>query len=95
MRSSTALRSSTVSEFESYDAISLFPEPKLPFVISSRDLIVVVMTSVEFDDEAFGGAEKIHNVGTNRRLSPEVRAAYREFAQSTPQNALVRRRVGA
>ena len=66
----------------------------LPFAIAIRDIITVVMPAVEFDDQAFGWAEEIHDVGADRRLASEVRAVHRDFFQSAPQCALVRCRVG-
>src|SRR5262249_9190299 len=46
-------------------------------------------------NEPPGRTEKINDIGTDRRLSPEVRAGHRELAQNTPQHPLVRRRVRA
>jgi len=59
---------------EPNDTIALLFEPDLPFVISLGSLIIVVMSAIEFKDEAFGGTEEVHNVRTNRCLAAEMRA---------------------
>jgi len=80
---------------EANDTIALLLEPHLPFVISLGSLVVVVMTPIEFKDEAFRRTEEIDNVRTDRCLAPEMRALDRDLFQSTPQCAFMRRRVGA
>ena len=75
---------------ESDDAISFLLQPKLSFLIARGGFIFIMMSAVEFDDQAGGRAEKVHHVGADRRLPPEMCALYREFFQSTPQGALVR-----
>ena len=80
---------------EANDTIALLFEPDLPFVISLGSLIVVVMSAIEFKDEAFCRAEEVHNVRPDRCLAPEMRALYWNLFQDTPQGTLVRRRVGA
>ena len=57
---------------EANDTIALLLEPDLPFVISLGILIVVVMSAIEFKDEAFGWTEEVHNVRTDWRLAPEM-----------------------
>ena len=79
---------------EANDTIALLLEPHLPFVISLGSLVVVVMTPIEFKDEAFRRTEEIDNVRTDRCLAPEMRALDRNFFQGMPQCALMRRRVG-
>jgi hypothetical protein len=80
---------------ETDNAISFLLEPKLPFVIAFGVLVIMVMPAVEFDDQMLGGTEEIHDIGANWSLTAEVGAVYREFFQRTPQDALVRRRVGS
>ena len=72
------------------DAISFLFQPKLSFLIPRCGFIFIMMSAVQFDDQAGGLAEKVHHVGADRRLPPEMCALYREFFQSTPQCALVR-----
>jgi hypothetical protein len=62
---------------EADDSISFLLQPELPFAITLGYLIVIVMSAIEFDDEMFGRAEEIHDVRTDRRLPPEMRAVYR------------------
>ena len=78
---------------EANDTIALALEPDLPFVISLGSLIVVVMSAIEFKDEAFGRTEEVHNVRTNWCLASEMCTLNRDFFQGTPQCALMRRRV--
>ena len=80
---------------EPNDTIALLLEPDLPFVISFGSLIVIVMSAIEFENEAFGRTEEVDNVRTDRCLAPEMRAVYWNFFQGPPQGALMRRRVGA
>src|SRR6266852_7550044 len=80
---------------ETDNAISFLLKPKLPFVIALGVLVIIVMPAVEFDDQMLGGTEEIHDIAADWSLTPEVGAVYREFFQSTPQDALVRRRVGS
>ena len=80
---------------EANDTIALLLEPDLPFVISLGSLIIVVMSAIEFKDEAFRRTEEVHNVRTNRCLASEMCTLNRDFFQGTPQGALVRRRAGA
>jgi hypothetical protein len=64
---------------ESDNAVSFLLEPELSFAISPGGLVVVMMPAVEFDDEMRGGAEKVHDVRTNRRLLPEMGFLDRQF----------------
>jgi len=80
---------------EANDTIALLLKPDLPFVISLGSLIVIVMSAVEFKDEALCRTEEGNNVRTIRCLAPEMRALYWNLFQDTPQGTLVRRRVGA
>jgi hypothetical protein len=52
-----------------------------------------VVTTVKLNDESFRRAEEIDDIRTYRRLSAEVRACYRELPESSPQLALVGRRI--
>jgi hypothetical protein len=79
---------------EANDSVALPLEPDLAFMISFGGFIVVVMSPIEFKDEAFGRTEEVHNVRTDRRLAPEMRPVDWKFSQGTPQCAFVRRRVG-
>ena len=64
---------------EANDTKALLLEPDLPFAISPGGFIVVVMSCIEFKDEAFGRTEEVHNVRTDRRLAPEMRPVYWKF----------------
>ncbi len=65
----------------------------LPCAVAFCSFIVVVMPAVELDNEMDGGAEKIHDVGTDRCLATEMCAGHGQFFQRAPQRALVRRGV--
>jgi len=47
---------------EANDAISLLLKPKLAFLVALRCLIVVMVSTIRFDDEPLGGAEEIYDV---------------------------------
>jgi hypothetical protein len=57
---------------ESDDTIAFPLKPKLPFTIALGGFIVIMMSSVEFDDQVCGRTEKVHDVRTDRRLAAEV-----------------------
>ncbi len=57
---------------EADNAVSFFLKPTLSFAIATGGLVVVMTPAVELDDQMRGRAEKVHDIGTNRRLSPEV-----------------------
>ena len=57
---------------EADDAVSFFLKPTLSFAIAPGGLVVVMVPAVELDDQMRGRAEKVHDIGANRRLSPEV-----------------------
>jgi hypothetical protein len=80
---------------ESDDSVSLPLKPKLPIAVTLSILIIVVMPAVEFDDQTLGGAEEIYHIATDWSLTPEVCAVCRQFFQRTPQDALVRCRIGS
>ena len=70
---STAVRSVVISEFQK--RTTRYPsllKPTLSFAIAPGGLVVVMVPAVELDDQMRGRAEKVHDIGTNRRLSPEV-----------------------
>jgi len=69
---------------EADNTISLLLKPKLPFAIALGGFVVVMMPAVEFDDQTLGWAEEVYDIGTDRRLAPEVCAIYREFFQGAP-----------
>jgi len=79
---------------ESDDAISFLLEPKVPLTIARGGFIFIMMSAIDFDDQTGGWTEKVHNIGADRRLPPEMCALYREFFQSTPQCALLRCGIG-
>ena len=80
---------------EADDAITLLLEPKLSFVISLGGLIIVMMSAVQFNNEMLGWTKEVDHIRTDRGLTPEVRAIYRELFQGAPQRALVRCRIGS
>jgi hypothetical protein len=51
-------------------------EPRLANTIPYGCLVLVVMSAIEFNDEARSRLEKIHNIRPNWRLTPEVRAGH-------------------
>ena len=69
---------------KSNDTISFLLKPKLPFTIAGSILVFIVMSAVDFDDEAGGRTEKVHNVGADRRLTSEVRPVYRKLFKRAP-----------
>jgi hypothetical protein len=50
-------------------------EPRLANTIP-YGLVLVVMSAIEFNDEARSRAEKIHNIRSNWCLTPKVRAGH-------------------
>jgi len=76
------------------DSISFLLKPKLPFAVALGGFVVIMMSTVEFNDQTLGRTEEVYDIGTNRRLASEVRAIYWELLQSAPESALVRCRVG-
>jgi hypothetical protein len=54
-------------------------EPRLANTIPYGCLVLVVMSAIEFNDKARGGAEKIYNIRSNWRLTPEVCAGHRKL----------------
>jgi hypothetical protein len=76
------------------DAISLLLKPILPLTIALGSFIVIVMPTIEFDDQMLGWAEEVHDIGADWRLPSKVRAVHRQFLQSAPQDLLMRSRVG-
>jgi hypothetical protein len=79
---------------KSNDTISFLLKPELALALVPSSVIIIVMSTVEFDNQVFSRTEEIHDIRTNRRLAPEVSAFDRKFFQRAPQDALVRRRVG-
>jgi hypothetical protein len=61
---------------KSDDTIPFTLEPRLANTIPYGCLVLVVMSAIEFNDEARSRAEKIHNIRSNWRLTPEVRAGH-------------------
>jgi len=80
---------------EAHDPISLSFKPELSFAIALGVGIIVVMSTVKFNNEPLGRTEEVNHIGTDRRLPSEVRASYRDFLESAPERALVRRCVGS
>ena len=76
-------------------AISFLLQPMLSPAITLGCLILIVMPAIKFDDEMLGGAEEIHDVRTDRGLTPEMRAVDRQFLQRSPKDAPMRCRVGS
>jgi hypothetical protein len=75
------------------DAVSFPLKPKLPFTIALRDVVVIVVSAVELDDQVRRRTEKINDIRTDRRLTAEVRAREGKFFQRAPQLTFVRRRA--
>ena len=69
---------------ESDDAISFMLKPTLSFAVALCGFIIIVMPAVEFDNEMLGRTEEIHDIGTDRCLTPEVRTVRRQLFQSSP-----------
>jgi hypothetical protein len=56
------------------DTISFSLKPSLSLPIVCGGLIMIMMPAVEFDDQMLGGTEEVDDVGTDRRLTSEVRS---------------------
>ena len=80
---------------EADNPVSFLFKPSLPFAIALGDRIVVVMPAIELDNETLCRTEEIHNIGTDQRLTSEVRAFDRQFFQRAPNNSLMRCRMAA
>jgi hypothetical protein len=80
---------------EADNTISFLLQPKLSFTIAAGRLVLVMVTAVEFDNEMYGRAKEIDDVGTDRSLSSKMRAVHRQFFQGTSQCSLVWRCIGA
>jgi hypothetical protein len=57
---------------KSNDTIPFMLEPRLANTIPYGCLVLVVMSAIEFNDEARSRAEKIHHIRSNWRLTSEV-----------------------
>jgi hypothetical protein len=64
---------------ESDDAISLALKPQLANPISYGCLVFIVVSAIEFNDEARSRTEKIHYIRADRRLTPKVCARHGNF----------------
>ena len=69
---------------EANNTISLLLEPKLPLAIALGGFIFIMMTPVEFDDQASGRTKEVRDIGTDRSLPPKMGAFYRQFFQRAP-----------
>ena len=65
---------------EADDSVPLPLQPKLPFQVALGCLIVVMVSAIKFDNEPPTGAEEIHDIRSDGRLTPEVRPINREFS---------------
>jgi hypothetical protein len=65
----------------------------LSFAVASRCRVFVVVSTIEFNDEALCWTEEVHDIRSDRRLSPEMCTFYRQLFQSTPENPLMRRGI--
>ena len=57
---------------EANNTIALLLEPDLPFAIPLGRFVFIVMSAIEFKDEAFGRTEEVDNVRTDGGLAPEM-----------------------
>jgi hypothetical protein len=64
---------------ESDDAVPFTLKPRLANTISYGYLVLVVMSAIEFNDEARSRTEKIHYIRADRRLTPKVCAGHGNF----------------
>ena len=69
---------------EADDTITLALKPKLPFTITFRSFVLVVVPAVEFNDEMCGGTEEVDNIGTDRSLPSKMGALRRQLFKGTP-----------
>ena len=76
-----------------HDAISLALKPLLSVAITLGRIIFIVMSAVDFQDEALGWAKKVNDIRTDRRLPAEVRAVDWKLFEGTPQHSLMRSRI--
>ena len=72
----------TVPEAQYAKAFAL--EPILPLTIFRCDFIPAVMPAIKFDHELSREAGKIHNIGTDRHLTAEMRSFDRHRFKSLP-----------
>ena len=56
---------------------SLLLQPRLPFAIALGDCIIVVMSAIQFNDQAFCRTEEVYDIRPYRRLTPKMCALYR------------------
>jgi hypothetical protein len=70
-------------------------EPELPFLIALGGFVIIAMSTIQFHDQMLGRTEEVYDIGTDRRLTPKMRAVDRHLLERTPQDSLVRRRVRA
>ncbi|MGY2811004.1 hypothetical protein ACVIHF_007734 [Bradyrhizobium sp. USDA 4506] len=77
------------------DAISFPLQPLLSRTIALRHFIVIVVSTVQLDDESLGRAEEIDDVRANRCLPSKMRSVRWQLSQRAPQDSFMRRRVGA
>jgi hypothetical protein len=54
------------------NTVSFLFEPKLPLLVAPGYFVFVVMPAIQFDNQTPGWTEEVDDVGTNRRLAPEV-----------------------
>lgn len=80
---------------EPKDTIAFCFQSSLPPHVAASLFVFVVMTAVEFDDEACGWTKEIDDIRTDRSLASEMRALQRKLFQRTPQDTLMRCRIAA
>ena len=66
------------------NAITLFLKPPLPLEIPHSRFIIVMVPTVDFDDETFRGTQEVDDVWANWRLSSKMSATLRKFSKSAP-----------
>jgi hypothetical protein len=65
-------------------AIALALQPRLSIAVSFGIRGFVVMPAVQLDDESFRGAKEIHDIWSNRCLSPEMRSKRWHLLEGAP-----------
>jgi len=69
---------------KSDDAIAFLLKPKLSFAVAFGGFIFAVMSAIQLNDQPFRWAEEIHDIPSDRRLPPEMRAVRRKLLERAP-----------
>jgi hypothetical protein len=59
---------------EADDAISLLFQPRLPLAIVSRRFLIIVVATINLEEQTSCRTEEVYDVTADRRLASEMRA---------------------